>query len=84
MCTEEHALVFFLLKVCFSDQILKVSVFFRHKSMGSQVQFKALEEYALSHTRFSAPADTEDDFIDQYISVLNKDSFVILYVPLVC
>ena len=43
--------------------------------MGSQVQFKELEKYALSHTRFSAPADTEDDFIEQYISVLNHRGF---------
>lgn len=40
--------------------------------MGSQVQFKELEEYALSQTSFSAPADTEDDFIEQYVNVLNK------------
>lgn len=66
MCPKDHDLEFFLLKLCFSDQILNVSVFFfRHKSMGSQVQFKELEEYALSHTRFSAPADTEDDFIER-------------------
>ena len=43
--------------------------------MESQVQFKELEEYALSHTRFSAPADTEDDFIEQYVNVLNKKGY---------
>ena len=43
--------------------------------MGSQVQFKELEEYALSYTRFSAPADTEDDFIEQYIRVLNNRGY---------
>ena len=37
--------------------------------------FVRLEQYALSHTRFSAPADYEDDFIEQYVKVLNQRAY---------
>ena len=38
-------------------------------------EFKELEEYALAHTRFNAPSDSEDDFIEQYVKVLNKRGY---------
>lgn len=43
--------------------------------MESMQEFKELEEYALAHTRFNAPSDSEDDFIEQYVKVLNKRGY---------
>ena len=38
-------------------------------------EFKELEEYALAHTRFNAHSDSEDNFIEQYVKVLNKRGY---------
>ena len=43
--------------------------------MESQEIFRELEDYALSHTRFSAPHESEDDFIEQYVKILNKKGY---------
>lgn len=38
----------------------------------SSVQFQKLEQYAQQHTRFSAPADSEPDFNEQYVQALHE------------
>lgn len=40
--------------------------------MGTSVQFQELEQYAKQHTRFSAPADSEPDFYEQYVQALHE------------
>lgn len=43
--------------------------------MGSSVQFQELELYAKQHTRFSAPADSEADFNEQYVQALHERGY---------
>lgn len=43
--------------------------------MQSLTTFEQLEVFAKSRTRFSAPAEQEDDFISQYIYALNKRGY---------
>ena len=40
--------------------------------MGSSFQTQELEQYAMQHTRFSAPADSDPDFVEQYVQALHK------------
>lgn len=43
--------------------------------MKSSVQFQELEQYAKQHTRFSAPADSEPDFNEQYVQALHERGY---------
>lgn len=43
--------------------------------MESSVQFQELEQYAKQHTRFSAPADSEPDFNEQYVQALHERGY---------
>ena len=43
--------------------------------MESSVQFQELEQYAKQHTRFSAPADSEPDFNEQYVQALHEHGY---------
>ena len=43
--------------------------------MESSVQFHELEQYAKQHTRFSAPADSEPDFNEQYVQALHERGY---------
>ena len=43
--------------------------------MESSVQFQELEQYAKQHTRFSAPADSELDFNEQYVQALHERGY---------
>ena len=40
--------------------------------MDSSFQFQELEQYAKQHTRFSAPADSDLDFNEQYVQALHE------------
>lgn len=41
----------------------------------SSVQFQELEQYAKQHTRFSAPADSEPDFKEQYVQAFQEREY---------
>ena len=43
--------------------------------MESSVQFQELEQYAKQHTRFSAPADSDLDFNEQYVQALHEHGY---------
>ena len=43
--------------------------------MKSSVQFQKLGQYAKKHTRFSAPADFEPDFNEQYVQALHERGY---------
>ena len=43
--------------------------------MESSVQFQELEHYAKQHTRFSAPADSDLDFNEQYVQALHEHGY---------
>lgn len=43
--------------------------------MESSVQFQELEQYAKQHTCFSAPADSETDFNEQYVQALHERGY---------
>lgn len=43
--------------------------------MESSVNFQELEQYAKQHTRFSAPADSEPDFNEQYVQALHERGY---------
>ena len=43
--------------------------------MESSVQFQEFGQYAKQHTRFSAPADSEPDFNEQYVQALHERGY---------
>lgn len=43
--------------------------------MNDSLLFEKLEQYALSHTRFTASPSSDDDFREQYVQVLNKKGY---------
>ena len=43
--------------------------------MESSVQFQELKQYAKQHTRFSAPADSDLDFNEQYVQALHEHGY---------
>lgn len=43
--------------------------------MNDSLHFEKLEQYALSHTRFTASPSSDDDFWEQYVHVLNKKGY---------
>ena len=43
--------------------------------MESSVQFQVLEQYAKQHTCFSALADSEPDFYEQYVQALHERGY---------
>lgn len=43
--------------------------------MNDSLLFEMLEQYALSHTCFTASPSSDDDFREQYVQVLNKKGY---------
>ena len=43
--------------------------------MNDSLLFEKLEQYALSHTRFTSSPSADDDFREQYVHVLNKKGY---------